>query len=85
LFWSIFLRKTEWVLRNFWFCGGFSVEEPNGCKFIEKILGLFWVDHYALWFHCCISIFSFSLLVIEGLRRAFSGRTRPEESQRTTK
>jgi hypothetical protein len=43
------------------------------------------VDHYSLWFRCCISIFSFPLLVIEGLRRAFSGRTRPEESQRTIK
>jgi len=36
LFWRIFLRKTEWVLRNFRVCGGFQVEELNGCKFIEK-------------------------------------------------
>jgi hypothetical protein len=44
LFWRIFLRKTGWVLRNFRVCGGFPVEEPNGCKFIEKNLGLFWVS-----------------------------------------
>jgi hypothetical protein len=27
-----------------WRISGRGSEEPNGCKFIEKILGLFWVS-----------------------------------------
>ncbi len=37
-----FVEKPNRRVIYFWVV--FPVEEPNGCKFIEKNLGLFWVS-----------------------------------------